>query len=311
MNIHFGPAGNSKSFYDEGGKRSVQMPAWLRERGLDIYEYSCGRGVNLGLETAAEIGRAAREAGVGVSIDAPYLIHFANPDPDKRAKSRDYIYRSAELAGPLGAQRVVFHPGSTKGMPRAEALAMALEEMPRLMEELAAQLQETAEKLDPAKLTGEELESYIKSRSGDLWICPETMGKINQLGDLDEVLALCQCHPKLLPAIDFGHLNARTQGGLKGEEDYARVLDAMGQALDADKLQQFHIHFSHIEYTQAGEKQHLTFEDEVYGPFFEPLAVQLVRRGLTPWIICESKDTMAEDALRMKQCYQKAGGILG
>lgn len=287
MNIHFGPAGNSKSFYDEGGKRSVQMPAWLRERGLDIYEYSCGRGVNLGLETAAEIGRAAREAGVGVSIHAPYFINFANPDPDKRAKSRDYIYRSAELAGPLGAQRVVFHPGSTKGMPRAEALAMALEEMPRLMEELAAQ------------------------GHGDLWICPETMGKINQLGDLDEVLALCQCHPKLLPAIDFGHLNARTQGGLKGEEDYARVLDAMGQALDADKLQQFHIHFSHIEYTQAGEKQHLTFEDEVYGPFFEPLAVQLVRRGLTPWIICESKDTMAEDALRMKQCYQKAGGILG
>ncbi len=34
------------------------------------------------------------------------------------------------------------------------------------MEELEAQLQETAAKLDPANLTGEDLERYVKSRSG-------------------------------------------------------------------------------------------------------------------------------------------------
>lgn len=50
----------------------------------------------------------------------------------------------------------------TVGFPTYDLLAAA--SIP--MEELAAQLQETAEKLDPAKLTGEELESYIKSRSG-------------------------------------------------------------------------------------------------------------------------------------------------
>lgn len=50
----------------------------------------------------------------------------------------------------------------TVGFPTYDLLAAA--SIP--MEELAAQLQETAEKLDPANLTGEELESYIKSRSG-------------------------------------------------------------------------------------------------------------------------------------------------
>lgn len=50
----------------------------------------------------------------------------------------------------------------TVGFPTYDLLAAV--SIP--MEELAAQLQETAAKLDPAKLTGEELESYIKSRSG-------------------------------------------------------------------------------------------------------------------------------------------------
>ena len=67
-----------------------------------------------------------------------------------------------------------------------------------------------------------------------------------------------------------------------------------------------HCHFSKIEYTDAGEKRHLTFADTVYGPDFEPLAEALVKDGLCPRIISESAGTMAEDALAMQKAYQSA-----
>ena len=38
-------------------------------------------------------------------------------------------------------------------------------------------------------------------------LCPETMGKINQLGSLEEVMTLCRVDERILPTIDFGHLN--------------------------------------------------------------------------------------------------------
>ena len=69
-----------------------------------------------------------------------------------------------------------------------------------------------------------------------------------------------------------------------------------------------HCHFSKIEYTAAGEKKHLTFADETYGPQFEPLAEAIVRENVAPRIICESAGTQAEDALFMKQTYLAARG---
>ena len=62
-------------------------------------------------------------------------------------------------------------------------------------------------------------------------LCPETMGKIGQLGTLDEVLALCSVDKRIMPCIDFGHLNARTLGGIRSKEDYAAILDRMAEKL--------------------------------------------------------------------------------
>ena len=62
-------------------------------------------------------------------------------------------------------------------------------------------------------------------------LCPETMGKVGQLGTLDEVLALCSVDKRIMPCIDFGHLNARTLGGIRSKEDYAAILDRMAEKL--------------------------------------------------------------------------------
>lgn len=133
------------------------------------------------------------------------------------------------------------------------------------------------------------------------------MGKINQLGTLDEVVELCSLDPHLYPVVDFGHMNARERGDFFPDCDsYRRVFDTVANALGDEKARYMHCHFSKIEFTDAGEKRHLTFEDGMYGPFFEPLAEALAREALCPRIICESAGTQTEDALAMQQAYLAA-----
>ena len=133
----------------------------------------------------------------------------------------------------------------------------------------------------------------------------ETMGKLNQLGTLDEVLEQCRVHPQFVPVVDFGHLNCREEGRAFPDADsYRRVFDRIAESCGDEVARTLHCHFSKIEYTGAGEKKHLTFEDNVYGPQFEPLAEAIVKDDLAPRIICESDGTMAEDALAMQNCYR-------
>ena len=138
---------------------------------------------------------------------------------------------------------------------------------------------------------------------GNVKIGLETMGKVNQLGTLEEVITLCQMDPRLVPVVDFGHMNARVGGLFRSVEDYLRVFDAIGSKLSATVAKFLHCHFSKIEWTASGEKRHLTFEDREYGPAFEPLMEAIAREGLAPTLICESAGTQAEDALAMKNAY--------
>ena len=127
----------------------------------------------------------------------------------------------------------------------------------------------------------------------------ETMGKIGQLGTLDEVLALCAVDRRITPCIDFGHLNARTLGGIRSKEDYAAILDRMAEKLGDERAEQFHVHFSRIEYSAGGEKTQ-------FGPEPQPLMELLAQRKLQPVIICESAGTQAEDAQTMMRMYKEA-----
>ena len=279
MNALFGAAGNSDSFYKEGHKASEEMPAWLAARGLDAYEYQCGNGVRCGAVTAGKIQNAAEEAGIRLSVHSPYYINLATPDEEKRTGSVNYIMQTLELAALFKSDRIVVHSGAIGKLSRGEALGYA------------------------KKTLAVSRAEAVARGFGDIHLCIETMGKINQLGDFDEVMELCREDDSYLPCVDFGHLNARTHGAIKSKDDYALLLDKMADKLGTDRAKVFHCHFSKIEYTAGGEKKHLTFEDEIYGPEFEPLGELLYERGLTPTIICESAGTQAEDALYMKRAY--------
>ena len=145
---------------------------------------------------------------------------------------------------------------------------------------------------------------------GHITLCPETMGKINQLGDLDEVLEMCELDERLLPTVDFGHLYARSLGADEGTEACIRILDRMKEVLGEERASRFHSHFSRIAFTlKGGEKCHVTFENnEGFGPDPEPLMAELAKRGWSPTIICESAGTQAQDALTMKRLYNEFRG---
>lgn len=280
MTARFGPAGNSDSFYAAGHKATLETPAWLHEMGLTAYEYQCGRGVRVSAETAAALGAQAAQYGVQLSLHAPYFISLASAEPEKRDNSIRYILESARAVAAMGGDRIVAHPGGLGGLSRAEATALA-----------SVTLRRAQEALDAEGLHR-------------VHICPETMGKINQLGDLEEVLTFCRIDERFLPCVDFGHLNSRTLGGVNTKEAFAAVLDALYRDLGEQRAALFHAHFSKIEYTKGGEKRHLTFSDTLYGPEPAPL-MQLIReRGWTPTFICESDGTQAEDALILKQLYE-------
>ena len=132
------------------------------------------------------------------------------------------------------------------------------------------------------------------------------MGKIGQLGTLEEVLALCSVDKRVTPCIDFGHLNARTLGGIQSKADYAAILDRLETALGDERARRFHVHFSRIEFSKGGEKRHWTFAENQFGPEPQPLMELLAERGLAPVLICESAGTQAEDARAMQAMYRTA-----
>lgn len=279
MSATFGPAGNAESF---PYKSSVDAPRWLGELGLDCYEYQCGKGVRVKEDTAVALGRQAQEHGISLSLHAPYFINLANPDPESQEKTIGYITSSCLVADQMGATRVVIHSGALMKRTREEAMNIALPFLRRIVAVCEDQ------------------------GFGHITLCPETMGKINQLGDLDEVLRLCQVHESLIPCVDFGHLYARSLGKDEGAEAVERMLSRMESELGTDRASRFHSHFSHIEFTpNGGEKCHRTFDDDGgYGPAWEPLAQAVAERGWSPTFICESAGTQAEDALTMKRIYQ-------
>lgn len=282
--IRFGPSGNSESFYEQGGKSSVQMPGWLKEMGLSAYEYQCNRGVKVSEATAREIGRNALKHDVFLSIHAPYYINMASTEREKIENSKRYILDSMRAAVWMGAKRVVVHTGSCSKVSREWALESAMNT-----------LRETLIEADETGLS-------------DVVICPEVLGKFNQLGTLDEILEMCSIDERLIPTVDFGHIHARGMGCLNSEEDFEKVLCNIENKLGNERLKKLHIHFSRIEFTAGGEKKHWTLSDTKFGPEFHQLAAAMCKRSMEPVVICESRGYMAEDALKLKKIYEEIFG---
>ena len=279
MAAYFGPGGNSDAFRLAGYKSTIDAPKWVKNIGLDAYEYEAGNGLSASPSVLSAIGREANENNIKMSFHTPYFISLSGVVEEKRLNSINYIRQSLDAAKLLGAGTIVVHSGSAAKISRDEAMRLAGDTLVKTLQ---------------------SVDTY------GIKIGLETMGKINQLGTLDEVLELCRIDSAFVPVVDFGHLNARDLGGVfVTADDYLRVFDKIDHALGAEVACNLHCHFSKIEWTGSGEKRHLTFEDQIYGPGFEPLMETIYKNNLSPTIICESAGTQSDDALAMKKYYME------
>ena len=275
--MKFGPAGNDDAFYNAGYKNSEDMPKFLSEIGLDAYEYQCSRGVKVSDEKASKIKQAAEKYGIALSVHSPYYISLSTQEEAKKISTIKYITDSMAAAKKMGATRVVVHAGALLGLEREYAVESACNLLKRALDE--------ADKLG----------------LGDITICPETMGKINQLGDSKEIIKMCKMDDRLIPTIDFGHLYCRHIGALKTCEDFEKELQMYIDELGYERMKHFHSHMSQMEYTvSGGEKCHVTFADEGFGPDYKEVIKAIKNLKLEPIIICESAGTQSTDSKTMK-----------
>lgn len=275
----FGPSGHSEKYLQEYSA-TIDMPKWIANQGLELFEYSFGKGVRLTEATASKIGNEAEKYGIEISVHAPYFISFASLEQEKVDNSIGYLVASLKALRCLKGERCVFHTGSEGGKPRNEAYARAKDAFIRALYEIKEQ------GLD------------------DMLVCPETMGKSAQIGTVEEIIELCKLGNNVYPCIDFGHVNALYGGILKNQDDFQCIVDKLFDGLGEIKTKNMHVHFSKIQYGPKGEIKHLTFEDTVYGPEFDAFAEVIVKNGLTPHILSESAGTQSDDAITMKQIWQ-------
>lgn len=277
--IKFGPSGNSEAFHNAGFSGSEHSATWVKNLDLNAFEYSFGRGVNLSEQKAISIGESFEKSGVEISVHCPYFINFAGVDETKVENSYRYVLDSLKMAKLMKAKRAVFHPGAQGKLQREEAVKLTEERLKILADKI------------------------VKEGYADLIICPETMGKSAQIGTVLEVVDFCKIAPFYYPCIDFGHVNSLYQGSLKSTEDFLSIFNQIESGLGFEKLNNMHVHFSKIMYSQKGEIKHLTFEDAEYGPNPEHFISAVKLKGITPYIISESAGTQDIDAKLMKDLY--------
>lgn len=274
--VRFGPAGNPLDFKGP----TVEAPIYVKEEGLDAYEYQAVRGVRIKEDAAKELGKNAEENDVYVSLHGPYYINLASDKKDTFKKSKERLLESMRAAMWMGARKVVFHPGYYGEKTPGEALKMCIEALKEVVE----------------KAKAEGLKGVL--------LAPETTGKISQLGSLDEILTMCEEVELVCPTIDWAHIHAREQGLIKGRKEYEKILNEIEKRLGSEVLKDLHCHFTKVEFTDKGEKTHRLLSEKEFGPPFEPLAELIVEWDLKPVIISESP-TLDRDAINMKKIYER------
>lgn len=268
--IFLGPAGIG---IDCKGRSTPEGIRCAHDVGLNAFEVEFVRGVKMSAELAKQCGAVARELDMKLSVHAPYYINLASAEKEKITASMKRILDSVERGHWMGAEVVVFHPGYYGKRAKDEVFEMT-------------------------KSACEEIIEKMKARGWtDVKLGLETTGKHSAFGTLDELVKLCKKigTKYAVPVIDFAHMYAR--GG--GKIDYAQVLDTIKPL----KLKHLHSHFSNINYSDAGELNHLVLNG---APAFKPLAKEILKRKLDITIISESP-ILERDSLKMKGVFEKLG----
>ncbi len=272
--LYIGPAGiplsTKKKTTPEGVRRVAEL-------GLDAMEIEFVRGVRMSPKLAAETRSVARELGVELTVHAPYYVNLLSKDPAKVKASIKRIIDSARTGYLAGAWSVTFHSGYYGGLSSEEAIKVVRGHLRTIVRNLV-------------------------DEGVEIWVRPETMGGLAEVGSVEEVVSMVEGVDMALPTIDFAHIYARSLGEINTYEKFHEVLAFVEERLGREALSNSHLHISGIEYGQRGEKRHLNLRESDLN-WTEVLRV-LKEFKVKGVLICESPN-LEEDALMIKKFIEK------
>ena len=278
--IRFGVGGFPLAFTDRPeSKDRGAVFAWLRSVGLDAIELQMTYGPRMTAEQGRRYRALAIADDIKISIHGSYYIVLASPDPAKVLRSVDTLMRTYVQADILGAREIVLHPGSLYGAPEAEASRRFAENLQRFM----AQLGKT-----------------------DICLMIETAGKVGQMGSVDMILDVAATIKGVGPCIDFGHVHARSLGGLATADAISQVFARIDEFQRSNPDTPTHFHYTPIHYGPRGEIQHRALSDidgvsnKPFHPRPEPVAAGLAALSGRFTIISETHNSQEKGAIRLK-----------
>jgi deoxyribonuclease-4 len=262
--IKFAASGNPLNFFkSEFRKDKFGVLEWSRKIGLNAQERQMTYGAKMKEEDAVKFGELAKKFDITLSVHGPYYVVLTSEKSKVGENSIKELIKTTKLAKLMGAKRVVFHPGFGKNVD----------------------------------LVIKRIKTIEKDKPKEVKICPETMGKISQLGSLNEVITICE-NTECIPCIDFAHMYARNKGHPNTTPEFREILIEIEKRLGGKILNELHCHFYPIEY---GEKVHRAVTEKNVFPKFRDFAPLIKEFNMIPFLVSESKNSQDLGALEMKK----------
>jgi deoxyribonuclease-4 len=262
--LRFGPARVPSR---ESPEAAIQL---LLERGHTACEIDFESKFWMDYEWAERFGKLARENSIALSVHAPIAGFVGHAERGKKLNMAiGMLDHSAGIALAAGAELVVFHPGFLLGRDREQALEDVVEQ--------AGELRERLEK---------------KGRGVPFGV--EVMGRVRELGSIDDVLEIASRVSWIRPVLDFAHMHATSDGAFTEVEAFAPVLERADEVIEPGAP--FHVHFSDIAYANRNETKHLAYGEGTLRA--EPLGEALARFDRPATVISESPNEESHQAIR-------------
>jgi len=250
-NISIGPSGLGPV------KTAEEILEEYSKKGFGNCEIDFTYQVYINSKQAEDIKKLSEKNKIKLSIHAQYFVNLNSEEKEKIHASMQRILKCCEIGHALGVKSIVFHSGF---YGKDFAKAKTPEEKKKVEEE-------TFQNIKKRIL---EMIEVIKEKKWNVKLCPETMGKINVFGSVEEISRLVK-ETGCSFCIDFAHILARYK-----KVDYDKVKRLFPQ-------KEWHCHFSGIEYGEKGERNHINLKKEQWKELFENLPKD---KNIT--IVCES-----------------------
>jgi len=243
----------------------------LLEREYAACEIDFESGFWMDYPFAERLGELAREHDVALSVHAPLFGFMGHLEASGRkfTSAVGALDRSAGIAAASGAELVVFHPGFLLGRAREDAIDAVVQQLGTLR----ARLED-------------------KDRAVSFGV--EVMGRVRDLGSLDDVVEISRRLGWVRPVLDFAHMHATSDGAFLEVDPFAAALAAVDEVLPPGAP--FHVHFSDIAFANRNETKHLPYGDGTLRA--EPLSDALSGFERPSTVISESPDERSSQAIR-------------